>query len=197
MSLRTDPPAGAAPDPMSAGTPWIHRLASPIGPLELAADLDGALVYLGFARPGREGLRTGLDQARAGRDAAPRLTGDPALLEPVRRQLDEYFRGARRDFELPLALRGTPFQLRVWAELRRIPYGQTLSYGELARRLGNPGLCRAVGAANGANPVSIIVPCHRVIGSGGGLTGYGGGLEAKQALLALERPPEPGWLFPD
>jgi methylated-DNA-[protein]-cysteine S-methyltransferase len=115
-------------------------------------------------------------------------------MDPVVAQLEAYFRGERRVFDLPLALRGTPFQLRVWAELLRIPYGATISYGELARQLGDPNLTRAVGAANGANPVSIIVPCHRVIGADGSLTGYGGGLEMKRRLLALERP-QSGMLF--
>ena len=169
--------------------PWLHVLPSPIGPVELAADLSGALAYLGFARPGKDRVPRVLDREAAG------LSLDPAALDPVRRQLEQYFRGERRVFDLLLALRGTPFQLRVWAELQRIPYGATLSYGELARRLGNPGMSRAVGAANGANPVSIIVPCHRVIGGDGSLTGYGGGIEVKRALLELERGPEPGRLF--
>jgi methylated-DNA-[protein]-cysteine S-methyltransferase len=102
-------------------------------------------------------------------------------------QLRAYFAGQRRTFELPLAPEGTPFQQRVWRELLNIPYGQTISYGELARRLGNPNGSRAVGLANGANPISIVIPCHRVIGSTGKLTGYGGGLKTKQWLLALER----------
>ena len=101
-------------------------------------------------------------------------------------QLTEYLEGKRTGFTLPLAPTGTEFQKRVWAELETIPYGQTLSYGELARRIGNPSASRAVGLANGKNPVSIIVPCHRVIGASGKLTGYGGGLERKSALLALE-----------
>ncbi|WP_328718398.1 methylated-DNA--[protein]-cysteine S-methyltransferase [Streptomyces sp. NBC_00247] len=103
------------------------------------------------------------------------------------RQLGEYFEGTRTEFDLPLHLEGTPFQRTVWAELQRIPYGETLSYGELAGRLGKPGASRAVGLANGRNPVSIIVPCHRVIGASGSLTGYGGGLDRKQRLLAFER----------
>jgi len=101
-------------------------------------------------------------------------------------QLTEYFAGARRAFELPLRLHGTPFQTRVWRELIEIPFGRTWSYAELARRIGNAGASRAVGLANGSNPVSIIVPCHRVIGSDGSLTGYGGGLERKQWLLEHE-----------
>jgi methylated-DNA-[protein]-cysteine S-methyltransferase len=101
-------------------------------------------------------------------------------------QLAEYFAGARRTFNLPLALRGTPFQERVWKMLTEIGFGETWSYGELAKRIGNPQASRAVGLANGANPISIIVPCHRVIGANGTLTGYGGGLERKRWLLSHE-----------
>ena len=161
--------------------PWLHEAPSPLGVLELAAEPGGSLVYLGFKRTGRPGGEQLLAPLAAG------LTQDRRLLAPVLEQLEAYFRGALRRFELGLAPRGTPFQLRVWAELRRIPYGRTISYGELARQLGDPRACRAVGAANGANPISIVIPCHRVIGSDGSLTGYGGGLENKRALLALER----------
>ncbi len=102
-------------------------------------------------------------------------------------QLQEYFAGERVDFDLPLAPQGTPFQLKVWKALQKIPYGETISYAELARRIGNPAAVRAVGAANGSNPIPIIIPCHRVIGSNGALVGYGGGLHIKKALLALEK----------
>jgi methylated-DNA-[protein]-cysteine S-methyltransferase len=102
------------------------------------------------------------------------------------RQLADYFAGRRREFELPMAPGGTPFQRRVWDEIRRIPYGETLSYAELARRAGAPGSARAAGAATGRNPLSIVVPCHRVIASGGSLTGYAGGLERKARLLEIE-----------
>lgn len=102
------------------------------------------------------------------------------------RQLREYFSGARTQFELPLDPQGTAFQLSVWDQLRKIGYGEIVSYGELARRLGKPKAARAVGAANGANPLPIVVPCHRVIGADGALTGFGGGISAKQALLTLE-----------
>ena len=108
------------------------------------------------------------------------------IFEQARAQLLSYFAGQRTAFELPLRPKGTEFQHRVWAELERIPYGETLSYGALAAKLGNPNASRAVGLANGRNPISIIVPCHRVIGASGKLTGYGGGLERKAALLALE-----------
>ncbi len=113
--------------------------------------------------------------------------GLPGALDAAKRQLAEYFDGTRCDFDLPLAPDGTTFQLRVWDELRRIDYGETISYGELARRIGRPTASRAVGAANGRNPLAIVVPCHRVIGADGTLTGYGGGLPVKQALLDLER----------
>src|SRR5512140_3608994 len=102
-------------------------------------------------------------------------------------QLAEYFAGKRRDFTVPLDLRGTPFQVAVWQQLLRIPYGKTKSYADIARALGKPNACRAVGTANGSKPVSIVVPCHRVIASGGGLGGYGGGLPIKEFLLSLER----------
>jgi methylated-DNA-[protein]-cysteine S-methyltransferase len=109
------------------------------------------------------------------------------LLNEGARQLTAYFKGALRQFTVAVAPHGTEFQRGVWSELQRIPYGETLSYGELARRIGKPNAVRAVGLANGSNPVSIIIPCHRVIGSNGSLVGYGGGLATKQALLTLER----------
>ena len=102
-------------------------------------------------------------------------------------QLEAYFKGERTRFDLELKVQGTEFQKMVWKELVKIPYGETISYGELARRIGNPNACRAVGLANGKNPISIIVPCHRVIGKNGSLTGFGGGLEAKKTLLDLEK----------
>ena len=107
-------------------------------------------------------------------------------LEEAARQLREYFSGARKEFDLPLAPEGTDFQRAVWRELQNIPYGDTISYGELARRIGNSNASRAVGAANGANPIPIVIPCHRVIGANGKLTGFGGGLPVKEKLLALE-----------
>jgi methylated-DNA-[protein]-cysteine S-methyltransferase len=109
-----------------------------------------------------------------------------AVVTEARRQLAEYFRGKRRDFDLPLAPRGTPFEMRVWAALRKVRYGATVSYGDLARRIGKPSAARAVGAAMGRNPLPIVIPCHRVIGADGSLTGFGGGLTIKEALLALE-----------
>ena len=108
------------------------------------------------------------------------------VIGEAKRQLGEYFAGRRTEFQLPLAPAGTEFQRRVWRHLQEIPYGQTISYGELARRTGNPKASRAVGAANGSNPIPIVIPCHRVIGANGKLTGFGGGLPTKEALLALE-----------
>jgi methylated-DNA-[protein]-cysteine S-methyltransferase len=149
---------------------------SPVGPLRLIATATG-LSELHFAArraavPGVEGERT---DGRA-----------ETILERVRTELDEYFAGGRVSFDIPLHLHGTPFQIRVWTALREIPYGTTLSYGELARRIGAPKAVRAVGAANGQNPVAIIVPCHRVIGANGDLTGFGGGIERKRWLLQHE-----------
>ena len=108
------------------------------------------------------------------------------LLWEARRQLEAYFAGKLREFDLPLRPEGTPFRRQVWDELRKIPYGQVISYGELARRVGRPGAARAVGGANHHNPISILIPCHRVIAADGSLCGYGGGLELKRALLELE-----------
>ncbi|MEM7261834.1 MAG: methylated-DNA--[protein]-cysteine S-methyltransferase [Planctomycetota bacterium] len=125
------------------------------------------------------------------RDARPE---DASVLDAVRHQLDEYFEHRRRRFELPLAPEGTEFQRRVWSELEAIPFGETISYGELATRVGNPKASRAVGAANGQNPIAIIVPCHRVIGADGRLTGFGGGLPMKEWLLNWE---SPGLFTPD
>jgi methylated-DNA-[protein]-cysteine S-methyltransferase len=111
---------------------------------------------------------------------------DDSAFDDVRTQLDEYFTGLRTDFDLPLHPAGTTFQVRVWAALRTIPYGETASYAEVAEAIGSPGAFRAVGAANGQNPIPIVVPCHRVIGAQGALVGYGGGLDAKRWLLSHE-----------
>ena len=121
-------------------------------------------------------------------ESMPRAAAhETALLADGKRQLLEYFQGARREFDLPLRACGTPFREKVWAALRAIPYGETVTYGELAVRVGNPKAVRAVGQANHHNPIPIILPCHRVVGAGGSLTGYGGGIELKKALLALEQ----------
>lgn len=160
---------------------WMQLIESPLGPIQAAVSSEGAVAYLGFAEhEPRTRLLASL-HARAGA-----FSRDPRAFRTLESQLGEYFAGRRRAFTLPLDLQGTAFQLRVWAGLLDIPFGQTLSYGELAGRLGDPKLCRAVGAANGANPVSILVPCHRVIGGNGTLTGYAGGLHLKARLLELE-----------
>lgn len=152
---------------------------SPVGELLIAGD-DLGLRLIAFPSRGQR------------RDPEPEWIEDAVALRDVVSQLREYFRGERTTFDLKLAAPGTPFQLRVWSELRRIRYGTTISYGELARRIGRPSAARAVGAANGRNPLPIVVPCHRVIGADGGLTGFGGGLSAKQVLLGLERRRLPG-----
>lgn len=161
---------------------YTDTFDSPVGPLFCAVDEAGAVVRIEFIR-GRSRRPPGSDLAAAGH----RLTEDSERLRPLRRQLEEYFAGRRRRFDLVLAPVGTPFQRRVWEALAAIPYGETRSYGEVARSLGRPEASRAVGAANGANPLPIVIPCHRVVGSNGSLTGFGGGLETKAALLELER----------
>ena len=142
----------------------------PLGPMTLVED-DGRLVMAQFG---------------ARRDTGWRMEASP-LLRLACGQLREYFAGRRRDFDLPLAPRGTEFQLLVWGALRAIPYGETRSYGHIAAAAGRPRACRAVGLANNRNPIAIIVPCHRVIGADGSLTGYAAGLAIKARLLALER----------
>jgi methylated-DNA-[protein]-cysteine S-methyltransferase len=156
-------------------TAWTTAVDSPLGPLDLVADDDGALTHLLFR-----------DEVRfAG--VRPALRSDPGPFAQVVAQLAEYFAGERTAFDLPLAPSGTPFQLAAWAALRDIPYGETRTYGAQARAVGRPTAVRAVGAANGRNPLGIVVPCHRVVGSDGSLTGYGGGVDRKHWLLAHER----------
>lgn len=152
---------------------YWHEIDSPVGRLLLAGD-GTSLVQVCF----QSGPRP--VQPHDG------WVADRAPFRTVMTQLAEYFAGKRRKFELPLAPRGTEFQRRVWRALTEIPYGKTVSYGELARRIDKPSASRAVGLANGANPLPIIVPCHRVIGADGSLTGFGGGLPIKRKLLALE-----------
>ncbi|GAC1302892.1 MAG: methylated-DNA--[protein]-cysteine S-methyltransferase [Steroidobacteraceae bacterium] len=148
---------------------------SPIGRLLLVADGDALTgVFMDVAKQPVPGLNSWREDATV-----------PTLVRTVR-QLNEYFSGQRREFDLSLRLEGTDFQQRVWSVLREIPYGATWSYGQLAARVGNPNASRAVGLANGRNPVCILVPCHRVIGADGSMTGYGGGLERKRWLLAHE-----------
>jgi methylated-DNA-[protein]-cysteine S-methyltransferase len=151
------------------GVPRHRVIPSPIGPLTLVVD-GGAVTQLLMGETGN-------------REIGER---DEALLPQAAAQLGEYFAGERHTFDLPLAPAGDDFKQRVWALLREIPYGETRSYGDLARALGDVGLSQAVGTANARNPIAIVVPCHRVIGSDGSLTGYAGGLERKRFLLALE-----------
>jgi len=143
-------------------------LTSPLGPLYVEADEHGL-------------TKLYTDGHRLHADAGP----DDGTFAEVQKQLDDYYSGERTEFDLPLSEHGTPFELAVWARLREIPYGETTTYGELARELGS--VPRAVGRANGRNQISIIVPCHRVIGADGSLTGYAGGLSAKRSLLEHER----------
>ncbi len=150
---------------------FIYKdISSPVGPLRLVAT-DKALVNLYFGSPSI--------------NAATRAKSHP-VLDLAEKQLCEYFAGKRKKFDLPLAADGTKFQKKVWATLSRIPYGETKSYGDVARAIGNSKAARAVGGANNRNPIAIIVPCHRVIGANGDLTGFGGGLSVKQKLLAHE-----------
>jgi methylated-DNA-[protein]-cysteine S-methyltransferase len=149
---------------------WASTFPSPVGALTALVDVDGALVELRFAhQPTPEGV-----------------AWDDARCAHVRRELDEYFAGGRREFGLELRPRGTAWQQTVWAALRRLPFGATIDYRELATRAGNPLAARAAGRANATNPIPIVIPCHRVIGAAGALTGYGGGLAAKELLLLHE-----------
>ncbi|AWV07932.1 methylated-DNA--[protein]-cysteine S-methyltransferase [Marilutibacter maris] len=160
---------------MNAPAPIFHRLYdSPVGPLRIAASDVGVHAI----------------EFHAQRHPVPRdarwQAGEHPLLDAVAAQLDDYFAGRRTGFDLPLAPEGTAFQRSVWLELARIPYGSTVSYAQMASRVGRPAAVRAVGAANGRNPLPIVLPCHRVIGADGSLTGFGGGLPTKQFLLELE-----------
>lgn len=154
--------------------PVFALIPTSLGTFTLAADAVG-LCALSF--PGEE---------RPATSASPVEIASHPLLKEAGRQLLAYFNGTRRDFDLPLSIQGTTFQLQVWQQLRTIPYGRTRTYGELAELVGGRHKARAVGGAAHANPLAIIIPCHRLIGAGGGLTGFGGGLPMKQALLELE-----------
>jgi methylated-DNA-[protein]-cysteine S-methyltransferase len=156
--------------------------ASPIGDLTLTSD-GAALTGLYMCQH--------RGQPASGPEAS--WQRDDSAFQAVREQLASYFEGKLRDFDLPLWMDGTPFQQRVWQGLREIPYGETISYAELARRIGHPGASRAVGSANGRNPISIVVPCHRVIAADGTLGGYGGGLERKDFLLQHETTAHAHW----
>jgi methylated-DNA-[protein]-cysteine S-methyltransferase len=151
----------------------FRTMESPIGPLTLAGT-DGRLMHLRMVDQTYEPSHNGWER------------DDTAFPDAIE-QLEAYFAGERREFDLELDLVGTSFQRQVWEALLTIPYGETRSYGQIAEQIGSPGASRAVGLANGHNPIGIIVPCHRVIGANGSLTGYGGGLDRKRALLALER----------
>ncbi len=155
----------------------VKIIASPVGRLVLAA-ADAGLTHVLFV--------DGTDMWESRPEEHSESDRAASILEETERQLADYFTGKLTEFDLPLAPAGTAFQLQVWQGLREIPYGRTVSYGELADRIGNPAAVRAVGAANGANPIPIIVPCHRVIGSDGSLTGFGGGIKNKMHLLTLE-----------
>ena len=159
----------------------IHRIDSSLGPVQAAFDADGAVIYLGFTD---HEFRAPLLAKLA--CLGPLMRPDREVVDRLREQLNAYATGRCRTFAIPLRLHGTPFELRVWTALQRIPFGETRSYGQLAAELGDPNSSRAVGRANGANPVSILVPCHRVIGANGALTGYAGGLAMKERLLRLE-----------
>ena len=150
----------------------IHYYQSPIGCLKLTAN-DKALKSLDF-----------INQTACEYESK---TTSNVVIQQTCNQLDEYFAGQRKVFELPLSLEGTPFQQKVWEALQQIPYGETISYAQLAQRIDNPKACRAVGSANGKNPVAIIIPCHRVINAGGKLGGYSYGLDIKKRLLDLEQ----------
>jgi methylated-DNA-[protein]-cysteine S-methyltransferase len=156
-------------------TTFYTRMESPLGPLLLTSD-GLALTMMAM----HDQKHSAAPQAHWVQDEAP--------FAEACSQLEDYFSGRLRQFDLPLAPAGTPFQRRVWDALLDIPYGETQSYADIARRIGSPKACRAVGLANGQNPIAIIIPCHRVIGANGKLTGYGGGLPRKQFLLELEQP---------
>src|SRR3954451_20794253 len=159
-------PHGFAPSPVVRGMSFSTQFSSSVGPLTLEGD-DFRLTRLGFGDP-----------------SVPQ--GDAASLSAAAIQLEQYFAGERTECDLQLALQGTEVERRVWDEGRAIPYGSTAAYAAIAARIGRPGACRAVGRANARNPIAVVVPCHRVVGSDGSLTGYAGGIEMKRALLGLE-----------
>jgi AraC family transcriptional regulator of adaptative response/methylated-DNA-[protein]-cysteine methyltransferase len=160
---------------------WVD---SPVGPLLLGAS-DEAIVVLEFASTDQ--LAAQIERLRKHFDRPLRYVPDHALLRQLRAELGEYFNGSRREFTVPVQYRGSAFQERVWTALRQIPYGQTCSYAAIARTIGDPKSTRAVGAANGLNPIAIVIPCHRVVNANGELGGYGGGRWRKQVLLDLEQ----------
>jgi len=171
--------AGSAPD---AGMLYLHRLTTPLGPM-LAGATDQAVCLLEFID--RPMLPTQLERIGKRFKETP-VPGSNRVIDDLEGQLDAYFRGALNQFNLPLDLRGTPFQESVWRALLKVPHGKTASYASLASAIGNPGAVRAVARANGDNRMAILIPCHRIIGSDGSLTGYGGGLHRKRFLLEFE-----------
>ncbi|CAM4272530.1 methylated-DNA--protein-cysteine methyltransferase [Nocardiopsis rhodophaea] len=186
-------------DPLPLGVPATEA-PEPVAPVEFARPGDGPTLYTTRPSPIGDVLLTSDGVALTGLYMLPEPGSEPSPIQADWKhapesfratidQLDAYFAGDLREFDLPLAPSGTEFQLRVWRELTTIPYGHTASYGDIAEALGRPTASRAVGMANGRNPISIIVPCHRVIGANGALTGYGGGLPRKRHLLRLERGP--------
>ncbi len=173
------PARGAAP-----GTPVVAvtRVATPLGPM-IAGATEEAVCLLEYTEPARLESQVRRLRARLGR---PITVARNRMIERLAAELDAYFARRLEEFTVPLEVRGTPFQEAVWRRLRGVPYGTTATYAELARRIGRPRAVRAVGKANGDNPLAILVPCHRIVGSDGRLTGYGGGLWRKQRLLELE-----------
>jgi len=172
----------SAPVAASDKAVYLQRIATPLGPL-LAGATERVLYLLAFADGQQHETQLARLQARLG---CRFLTGWPATIASTERQLGEYFSGQRQRFDLPLQLAGTPFQQAVWHALGQVPYGETVSYGKLARRIGRPKATRAVARANRDNCLPILIPCHRAIGADGRLTGYSGGVWRKQWLLALE-----------
>ncbi len=161
--------------------------STPLGSVVISADGEGKVTAVDFVRDAEAGPGgSGEGRGDEGRPGDPIPAAARAALDAAARQLAEYFRGKRKEFRIRMNAPGTPFRMRVWEELGRIPYGEVISYGELARRLGRPGSARAVGLACGSNPIAIVVPCHRVVGSDGRLTGYASGLDHKRRLLEAE-----------
>lgn len=161
---------------------YTHVYECALGRLGIVVDQDDAVVALSFVD-----AKGDLDLDHLAKTRGARLVPDRKRCREVASQLDGYFGGERRVFDLPLNAAGTPFQHEVWKALQALPYGATTSYGELAAELGRPGAARAVGRANATNPIPIVVPCHRVVGADGSLTGFGGGIELKRKLIAHER----------
>ena len=172
--------AAGATDSQAIAIQWQN---SPVGPLLLGAS-HTHLVLLEFSDPAQLDAQLARIRKHLGR---PLVRAANPILDVVRSQLHEYFEAKRRDFDVPLEVHGSSFQESVWAALQTIPYGETCSYGAIAKRLGDANAMRAVGAANGLNPIAIIIPCHRVVNANGELGGYGGGLWRKRVLLDLER----------